>query len=194
MPRSLAVVAVLLAVAPPARSTPASAPLPVAVSDIDGRRWTPFDPAAGEISLLVFVAADCPISNRYAPEIDRIAVDYASKRVRTFLVYTDRAIDAARVRGHLKDFHPGSRAPAIVDTTRTLVAAAGATITPEAVVVTSAGRIYRGRIDDLYVSTGSARRAAQQHDLRDALEAAVAGRPAAHAETAAVGCYIEMDR
>jgi hypothetical protein len=64
-------------------------------------------------------------------------------------------------------------------------------VTPEVAVYSSAGRIYRGRIDDLYVDAGRTRRAATRHDLRLAVDAALGGRPIAPSETEAVGCYIQ---
>ena len=64
-------------------------------------------------------------------------------------------------------------------------------MTPEVAVYTSTGRVYRGRIDDLYVNIGEARREPTRRDLRDALDASIAGRAVAQAETIAVGCFIE---
>jgi hypothetical protein len=164
---------------------------PITIHDLDGRAWTPLTPASGDVNVMIFVSADCPISNRYAPEIDRIAGDYAAKRVRTFLVYADLAADRASVLANVRAFHQGFRAPVVIDTGFQLTTALGVTVTPEAVIVTSAGRRYRGRIDDLYINAGQARRAASQHDLRDALDAVLGGRAVAQAETRAVGCFIE---
>ena len=164
---------------------------PLSVRDIDGRTWSPFVVAPGSVNLLFFISADCPISSRYAPEIDRIAAGYVARHVQTFLIYPTPRTDPAAVRANLKEFHGGSAAPAIIDVGFKLTDAMGATVTPEAVVLTSAGRAYRGRIDDLYVTAGESRRAAQRHDLRDALDAVLAGRPIAQAETPAIGCFIE---
>jgi hypothetical protein len=67
----------------------------------------------------------------------------------------------------------------------------GATITPEAAVYDSRGRlIYRGRIDDRYSAVGVERATATRHDLQDAIAAAVAGKPVTPRFTQAVGCYI----
>jgi hypothetical protein len=171
-------------------SSLASAP-PLTVRDLDGKSWTPLNPPSAEINALVFVGADCPISNRYAPEIDRIAREYQPRHVRTFLVYADLAADRATAAANVRAFHPGLSAPVVIDTGFQLTAALGVTVTPEAVVVTAAGRRYRGRIDDLYVNAGQARRVASQHDLRDALEALLNGKPVPQPETRAVGCFIE---
>ena len=168
----------------------AAAPVPLTVRDIDGRAWTPLEPAAGEVNLLFFVSADCPISSRYAPEIDRIVATYRAKRVQAFLVYADTTIGPAQVRANLKDFHPDSHTPAIIDTAFTLTTAVGATVTPEAAIFTKTGRVYRGRIDDLYINAGQSRRAPLHHDLRETLDTVLSGRPVMQPETQAVGCFI----
>ena len=162
----------------------------IAVTDVNGARVTPLSPAAGDVHLLIFVTPDCPVANRYAPEIDRIAAAYAARRVRTFLIYADPSLTPARVKAHLAEFHPSLRATAIIDKSWLLANETGATVTPEAVVITSAGRAYRGRIDDWYVALGKSRAAATSHDLRDALDAVLAGTPVKPGG-AAVGCYIE---
>jgi len=182
---------VMLALAPGAG---ARAVGPLAVSDIDGHVWTPLRASTGETNLIFFVSADCPVAARYAPEIDRIAASYAARGVRTWLVYADLTATIPSVRENLKAFHPHAAIPAIIDAGFQLTAAVDATITPEAAIFTSSGRVYRGRIDDLYVSIGKSRREALHHDVRDALDAILAGRSVATPETDAVGCFIERPR
>ena len=65
------------------------------------------------------------------------------------------------------------------------------TVTPEAVVLAPGGQgLYRGRIDDKYVSLGQPRFHINRHDLRDALDAVVQGRPVPTPNTRAIGCFI----
>jgi hypothetical protein len=162
---------------------------PLTVRDLDGRAWTPLQPPAGEVDFLVFITTDCPISNRYAPEIARIAADYAPRGVRTLLVFAEASLDASRARAHLTSFFPSL--PAVIDKDFALTASVGATVTPLAAIYTSSGRAYRGRIDDLYVSIGQARREPTRRDVRLSLDAVIAGRPAPLTETTAFGCFIE---
>jgi hypothetical protein len=166
-----------------------SAFLAVTAVDTDGQSWTLLAPAERELDLLVFVATDCPISNRYAPEIARICADYRPKGVRCFLVYPDAGLDPAAVTAHRREYGL-TATPAIVDRDHRLVRAAGPRVTPEAALYSSSGRVYRGRIDDWYVDVGRSRRQASQHDLRLRIEAALQGRSIAPAETEAVGCFI----
>jgi hypothetical protein len=170
-----------------------AAAAPVTVRDLDGRAWQPLAPAPGEVHVVVFVMTDCPVSNVFAPEIGRIAADYRGKGVRTFLAYVDPGATAARLRTHLADYYKGAL-PAIPDGALTLADAAGATIAPHAVVYTSKGLVYSGRVNDLYIDIGRRRRAPTRHDLRDAIDAARSGRPAVPASTQPIGCFIERPR
>jgi hypothetical protein len=164
---------------------------PIAVRDLDGRTWTPLAPAPGQVHLLVFLSAECPISARYSPEIDRITAEYGGKGVHTWLVYADRSLGVPAARANLAEFHPHTTAAAIIDAGFKLTTAVDATVTPEAAVYTDRGRVYRGRIDDLYITIGNPRRAPTHRDLRTALDAVLAGRPFTLPETTAIGCFIE---
>ena len=157
--------------------------------DINGRPFAPFTPA-GKANVLLFVQTDCPISNSYAPEIQRICKAYEPRGVSCSLAYEDVRVDAAAVRKHMKDF-AYTGVPAAIDDSRALADRARATITPAAVIVDARGAVrYRGRIDNLYASLGKPRRVVTEHDLTDALDAILAGKPVPKPETEALGCFI----
>ncbi len=165
------------------------------VRGIDGKVLTPFRPA-GAAAVLFFVATDCPISNSYAPEIQRVCREYAGRGVSCALIYEDVDVGGApagldaQVRKHLQDYRYG-KMPAAIDRARAVSRDARATITPQAVVVDRAGAIrYRGRIDNFYAALGRPRQQVTEHDLRDALDALLAGRPVPRPETEALGCHI----
>jgi hypothetical protein len=179
----LALLVAFAAAAPAAR--------PVTATDIDGKSWTLLAPAAHQFDLLFFVATDCPISNRYAPEIARICNAYSGRGVRCFMVYPDAAVDAATVTKHRLEYGFGAT-PAIIDRRHALVDAVGSRVTPEAALYSASGRVYRGRIDDLYIDISRARLQATRHDLRLALDAALSGRPVAQPDTEAIGCFIVL--
>jgi mono/diheme cytochrome c family protein len=116
-----------------------------------------------EITVYLFLAATCPLSIRLLPEIERIKSDYAPRGVRF------ETGDAARAKK------------------------LGARVTPQVVVTDVRGRIlYRGRIDDRSPAPGIYR-APSKHDLRDALDALLSGKPAPAFETRATGCAIALD-
>jgi hypothetical protein len=160
------------------------------VRDVEGHVLKPLDPS-GAAEILFFITNDCPIANSYAPEIQRICGEYASKGVACELVYSDLSLDIAAIRKHHADFSYPQTIPAVRDTAHKLADATGATITPEAVVVGKGGKVlYRGRIDNFYAALGKPRRQATEHDLRQALDEMLAGKPVTHPQTQSVGCYI----
>jgi len=155
----------------------------------DGTGRNLFAPA-GAANVLVFIASDCPVSNGYAPEIQRTCRDYRARGVTCSLVYEDVSIDAARVRAH-QDAYGYKDIAAVIDGDGAIAKRALATVTPQAVVVGPAGSVkYRGRIDNQYAALGKPRRVVTVRDLRAALDAVLSGRAVAHPETEAFGCFI----
>ncbi|HMF96613.1 MAG TPA: hypothetical protein VKE96_20070 [Vicinamibacterales bacterium] len=151
----------------------------------------PFSAPAGVKAIVfLFTSTECPISNRYAPELRRLAETFVPQGVLFRLVYPNPAEDATAIREHMAAFAYAGATQALRDPTHALVKAVGATITPEAAVY-AGGRVrYRGRIDNRFVDFGVDRPAATEHDLRDAIAAILAGKPVTHPETQPVGCYI----
>lgn len=162
------------------------------VYDLKGRGVTPVD-AAAPATVLLFTAVECPISDRYAPAVRRLAERYAAKGVRFWLVYPNDGETPAAVGTHADAFSYGL--PVALDTARTLADRAGATVTPEAAVFDRDGRLrYHGRIDDRYSDFGIDRPVPTTHDLDDALAAVIEGRAVLRPEARAVGCAIVRQR
>jgi thiol-disulfide isomerase/thioredoxin len=144
----------------------------------------------GKASVLFFISSDCPISNSYAPEIQHLCGDYGARGVNCSLIYEDVGMDASSMQKHLQEYRYAG-IPAIIDGRRQIANRARATVTPEAVVVDGRGEIrYRGRIDNFYADLGKPRQQVTARDLRDALDAVLAGRMVPHPETRALGCAI----
>jgi hypothetical protein len=158
------------------------------VRDIGGERRSLLTPAEGRFDLLFFLSPDCPISNRYIPEIVRICEEFKARGVGCYTIYPNDD-PASAVTRHRREFGLNG-IPAIIDRDQAVARAVGARVTPEAALYATAGRVYRGRIDDLYVDIGRARPKPTQHDLRVALGQALAGRPVERPETESVGCSL----
>jgi len=162
-----------------------------AQSDIVDLSGTPVDPlqsAHGKITILVFVRTDCPISNRYAPAINRLSATYAEK-ASFWLIYPARNESPEMIRKHERDF--GFKIPVARDLKHSLAKKSHAAITPEAAVFDANRRlIYHGRIDDLYEDFGRARSAPTTHELDDAIQAALHGKSLPADAVPAVGFYI----
>jgi hypothetical protein len=163
----------------------------VKVQTIDG---APADalaaPAGTKAIVFLFTSTDCPISNRYAPEVRRVVSTYASQGVVFRLVYPNPSEQAPAIRDHIAAFGYGDAMQPLRDPTLSLVKYVKARVTPEAAVVVGNRVAYVGRIDDRYVDLGLERPAPTTHDLADAIAAVLAGRPVAHPTTQAVGCFI----
>jgi thiol-disulfide isomerase/thioredoxin len=147
-------------------------------------------PGGGRAIVYIFTSTDCPVSNRYAPEVRRLVQRFAPKGIVFRLAYPGRADEDAAIRDHMRAFSYAGALEAVRDPDLALARFSGATITPEAVVIVGGAVAYRGRIDDRVVDLGVDRPAPTVHDLADALAAIVDGRPVPHPVTQAVGCYI----
>lgn len=157
-------------------------------TDLQGKSIDPIRQAAGRPVVLIFVRTDCPISNRYAPTIQKMQSAYAGK-ADFWLVYPDRDESAEAIGKHLHAY--GYKLGALRDTARQLVSRSQASVTPEAAVFNGHGELlYHGRIDDWFVTFGRARPEPTTHELQDALDAALAGRKPAVTSAEAIGCYI----
>lgn len=166
----------------------------IRVRDLQGRMMRPFVPE-GIANVIFFVQSDCPISNGYAPTIQGMCREYAARGVTCSLIYEDLEFGRAGsfdavARRHLQEFRYESM-PAAVDRTRAVARHARATITPQAVVVDRTGAIrYSGRIDNFHAALGRPRQQVTEHDLREALDALLAGRRVPRPHTQALGCHI----
>ena len=156
--------------------------------DLNDRRVDPVQMSSGEITVLIFVRTDCPVSNRYAPTVQRMSEQFQGK-AKFWLVYPDKTATAKTIHKHLDEYH--YKLPALRDPHHDLARRSGVSVTPEAAVFDVAGKlVYHGRIDNLYPAFGQARSAATTHELVDAIEATLRGEAPKVASTEAVGCYI----
>ena len=157
--------------------------------DLDGRQIEPLRAKDAKAIVFIFIRTDCPLSNRYAPEVRRLNDKFAKSDVRFWLVYPDQGESGEIIRNHIKEYE--YRLSALRDPEHKLVKITGAQVTPEAAVFLPGGRmVYRGRIDDRYVALGKARPAPTTRDLEQVLEAILEGKQVTNKTTAAIGCFI----
>jgi thiol-disulfide isomerase/thioredoxin len=162
------------------------------VTDIEGNPVEKLAVPGTKAVVLIFAATDCPISNRYIPEITRLNQELSAKGVAFRWVFPNPGDTLPIVRKHLVDF--GIATPALMDPQQDLVRMAHASVTPEAAVFAakdgSLREVYHGRIDDRYIAFGQQRPQATRHDLEEAIQAALAGRPTPTPIHSPVGCSI----
>lgn len=163
---------------------------PVRVVDLAGKAVNPLVLPSGRVAtVLVFTTTDCPISNRYAPDIQKLAAKFQKQGIVFTLVYPVPTDTPAVIREHVKKF--GYAMPVVRDTAQELVTHTGVTVTPEVAVIGAGGQVlYRGRINDRYLDFGKDRPQPTERSLERALEAVAQGKPVTVRETKAVGCFL----
>jgi hypothetical protein len=159
---------------------------------LDGQPITQLAPPNAKAVVLFFAASDCPISNRYVPELQRLSQQFQPEGVSTWFVYPNPEDNAQVVRVHNRDY--AITAQTALDTAQTLTRMARATTTPEAAVFLfergTLHEVYRGRIDDRYLNLGTERPQPTHHDLEEAIRAVLAGKPVPPPTGPTVGCSI----
>jgi hypothetical protein len=142
--------------------------------------------------VLFFAASDCPISNRYIPEIERLDHEFTPEGITFWWVYPNPSDTADVVRHHMEQFNV--RGQTILDTAQRITRMAHATMTPEVVVLVPASsqlrEVYLGRIDNRYIALGQERPAATSHDLESAIHAVLDHLPVPTPGGPTVGCSI----
>ncbi|RPI22244.1 MAG: hypothetical protein EHM61_22740 [Acidobacteria bacterium] len=164
----------------------------IELRDPEGRVVSPLRESDVRASVFIFTRTDCPISNRYAPELRRLYSKFAGRRIAFWLVYPGHKVSPAGIQAHLKEYaYP---LPALQDPDHRLVKLTGVRVTPEVAVFAGSGAkahlVYHGRIDDRFEDFGKSRPTATRHELEDVLQAILDGSPIATSEAPAVGCFI----
>jgi hypothetical protein len=156
--------------------------------DIDGKKHAQTSPSTKAV-VWIFILEDCPISNAYSPEINRLITTYEPKGVSFVLIHSNPEIDSKDAKKHRKDYQ--LKTPVVLDRNHKWVKHAGAQVTPEAVLFDPSGkRLYRGRIDDRFPAFGKRRSQPTKTELRNALDSFLGHKPILIPETKAIGCYI----
>lgn len=172
----------------------ATDPLPHGTG-LDGETVSPFDVSPQTKAVVFFfTAADCPISNRYAPRMTQLAEEFAPQGIESWLVYSDDLADPATIKTHQEEYR--LRLPVLLDRTFAIADFARADVTPEAAVFVlsrpnnTPTPVYLGRLDDQYQGFGKYRPAATKNELYDLLTRVANGETPAFTKTKAIGCYI----
>jgi hypothetical protein len=164
-------------------------------TEIDGRQVTSLAAPGTKYVAAIFVATDCPISNRYLPLLGRLSHQFAPRGVRLWLVYPNPGDTLLSVRAHQSQYPDAATLPQLIAPDPRFLAHAHVHVTPEAAVfhsdaVMTEAVLWHGRIDDRYLTFGTQRPVATHHDLADAIDAALAGRQPAPPSAPPVGCAI----
>ncbi len=143
-----------------------------------------FGSLKGPVTVVAFIATQCPVSNAYNERMAKLYDDYTARGVKFVFINSNRTEPAAEVAQHASRHFPFQ---VYKDENNVVADRFGATVTPEMFVIGNDGTIlYHGSIDD----SQEVSRVTQQR-LRSALDAVLAGQPVATPQTKAFGCTIK---
>lgn len=139
----------------------------------------------GQMVVIGFVGAKCPISNAYITRMNGIAQDYQAKKVVFLGINSNANEPLSLIKENAAKAKYGF---AILRDPRNVVADSfGAMVTPEIFVLDAEGVLrYHGRVDS---ASDIAR--VERHDLRVALDELLAGKAPSKPDLKAFGCQIK---
>lgn len=191
---SLLFALLVLAVAASARVVVSDMPTPPAIGativdftlpDADGKDHSLASLKGKNGTVLIFIAVQCPVSNGYNERMEKLAQDYKARGISVIGINANASEPAAAVKKHAAE--KNLTFPILKDNGNKVADSLGATRTPEAYFLDASSKLlYHGRIDnnrDLAKVNTS--------ELRDALEATLAGKPVAVTTADAFGCSIK---
>jgi peroxiredoxin len=157
----------------------------------------PVASGSGEISLgrettshaatvVMFISTRCPVSNAYDDRMEDLQKAYGAKGVRFIGVNSNVNEPPAEIADHAREHR--FTFPVVKDDRNRIADAYDAQHTPEIFVVDRTGVVrYHGRIDENRDDPSAVR----SPDLRNALDALLAGKPVPQPSTKAFGCSIK---
>ncbi|MGV3720263.1 MAG: redoxin domain-containing protein [Actinomycetota bacterium] len=159
------------------------------LKDAAGKQRTLAEFADKKTVVLVFMGTSCPISNAYAEPLSKLSAAYAPKGVQVLGVNANPGEDMASVAQHAKDYRLSF--PVLKDADQSLANKLAVRVTPEAFVLDTGRAVrYRGRLDNAYASRTKQRVQPDCSELREVVDALLAGKSVARAVTPAFGCAL----
>jgi peroxiredoxin len=153
--------------------------------DADGREHTLASLKGKSGTVLIFVATRCPVSNAYNERMQKLAEDYRAKGVNVVGINSNSTEPAAEVKSHAAE--KGLTFTILKDAGNLIADRLDAQSTPEAYLLDASGKlVYHGRIDNSRNPEG-----VNSSELRDAIEATLAGKAVEKSEVKAFGCSIK---
>lgn len=136
-------------------------------------------------TVLIFIATACPVSNAYNGRMEKLAQEYKDRGINVIGINSNATESAADVKAHAAEKH--LTFTILKDNGNKVADSLGATRTPEAYFLDAGNKlVYRGRIDNSKDETQ-----VNSSELRDALDATLAGKPVEKTVANAFGCSIK---
>lgn len=160
--------------------------------NIDGTSVALSDIATGKGFVVMFICNHCPFVKHVAPELVRVANDYAAKGIRFVAISSN---DVAKYPDDSPELmkqeatQQGYPFPYLYDATQEVAQAYHAACTPDFYVFDATKRlVYRGQLDDSRPGNG---KPLNGQDLRHALDLVLKGEPIPAEQRPSIGCNIK---
>jgi len=146
------------------------------------------DKSKNKATVVCFLGAECPLARLYGPKLNEMTKHYASSGVQFIGVNSNQQDSLEDVQQYAKRYE--IQFPMAKDFGNEVADRFQAVRTPEVFVLDENLKVqYRGRIDNQYLP-GISRAETTSHDLKDALDQVLAGKPVEVASTKPNGCFI----
>jgi len=146
------------------------------------------------LTVYIFLHDECMICQFYTPRLTEFYNQYHAEHVGFVGFFPDPSVRAPEAKAFAEKY--GIRFPLKSDFNKVWTKKLGVTVTPEVAVWDHREDrlIYRGRIDDSYVRVGKRKTHIQHEDLKNIIDAWLAGEvPNEMIETQVVGCLINFN-
>ena len=139
-------------------------------------------------TVVCFLGAECPLARLYGPKLNEMQAAYAAQGVQFIGVNSNQQDSLEDVKQYVKRYEISF--PMAKDYNNEVADRFHAVRTPEVFVLDQQLTVrYRGRIDNQYLP-GISRAETTTHDLKNALDQLLAGKPVEVSETKPNGCFI----
>jgi peroxiredoxin len=153
--------------------------------DADGREHSLSSLKGERGTVLIFISTQCPVSNAYDERMEKLSQDLRARGVSVVGINSNVAETPDAIKQHAAAKKLSFTI--LKDGGNVIADRLDAQVTPEAYFLDAANKlVYRGRIDNSRNGDSIT-----SQELRDAVEATLAGKPVAKAEAKAFGCSIK---
>lgn len=160
--------------------------------DLQGETHWLGEPHGCQGIVVVFLATDCPISNRYIPLLNEIAgKDRIKPPICVYGVISSPHVTRENALAHSEKFKP--QFPVLFDASGELREQLKPTHTPHVFLLSHRGKIlYDGAIDDRFAAINKAKMTPSRHYLKDAIQSLLKREKIGLSSTTPVGCPLEI--
>ncbi len=143
-----------------------------------------------KIQVAIFMAVDCPITQKYLNTIKEIASQYSDKSVQ-FVGYFPVGLTKKESTLFRNEYKIPNSIELRDDKKHEWTEVLNAKVTPEVFVLKDKEVLYRGAIDNWFYELGRYRKEVTAHYLIDAIQAGLNNVKPSINETEALGCFIQ---